>query len=768
MRVRTLVMTMCAFCLPDRLAAQSSTPTTMPAIVPRPAEMRLRGEDFMIGPDVRILVTPGKAEVQNVGDLLAEALAAQLGRKLPVAGLPSAAEAQRGCIVLLLSDSDKALGAEGYRLTVNRAFTTIIAPSACGLFRGTQTLRQLLTAGQTGEYCVPGVEARDFARYPWRGMLLDCGRHFMSKDFVKRYIDLLAYHKMNVLHWHLTEDQGWRIEIKKYPELTKVGAWRQATRDSEQPRDAAGRYGGFYTQDDIREIVAYAKSRYVTIVPEIEMPGHCLAALASYPELSCTGGPLKVSTEWGVFDDVYCAGSDQTFEFLQDVLAEVLDLFPSELIHIGGDEVPKTRWKACPQCQARIRVGGLKDENELQSYFIRRIEKFLNSKGRRLVGWDEILEGGLAPNATVQSWRGMDGAIAAATAGHDVISSPTSHCYLDYPQFPSPTMPGWMAITTLEKTYSFEPTPAELTPEQARHILGAEGNMWTERAPQTRVDHMVFPRLCALAEVTWSPPELRDWDDFAARMKVHYQRLDALGVHYAVPPPQLARPELTFTDAIEAAFTEPFAEGAIHYTLDGAEPALTSPRYVGAVRLTDTTVIRARTFLPSGNTSDVAEFRFRKLTPHEPVAAADTAPGLTYEYYEGSWERLPDFAKLTPAARGTAAGFDLDVRKRDENFAVRFTGFVGVSTDGIYTFYVNSDDGSRLLIGTEVVVDNDGLHPVVEQRGQVLLKAGRHAITVEYFQAGGARRLDVSYEGPGPTKQAVPPEALNHKEKGTF
>jgi hexosaminidase len=368
-------------------------------------------------------------------------------------------------------------------------------------------------------------------------MLLDCGRHFMTKDFVKRYIDLLAYHKLNVLHWHLTEDQGWRIEIKKYPKLTEIGAWRQATRDDEQPRDAAGRYGGFYTQDDIREIVAYAKSRFVTIVPEIEMPGHCQAALASYPELSCTGGPFQVGTEWGVYDDVYCAGNDHTFEFLQDVLTEVLDLFSSQFIHIGGDEVPKTRWKACPKCQARIKAEGLKDEAELQSYFVRRIERFLASKGRRLVGWDEILEGGLAPNATVQSWRGMGGAIAAATAGHDVVSSPTSHCYLDYPQFPVvSTQP--VTVITLDKIYSFEPTPAELNAEQAKHILGAEGNMWTERAPQDRVDYLVFPRLCALAEVTWSPKELRNWDDFATRMKAHYQRLDALGVRYAKPPPE--------------------------------------------------------------------------------------------------------------------------------------------------------------------------------------------------------------------------------------
>jgi hexosaminidase len=506
-----------------------------PALVPRPAELKPLTGAFPLQASTFIVVPAEKPEVQPIAQYLSDQLGQAAGYAFPLQ--PKASGGQtfipHGGIFLMLRTGPGPADDESYHLLVMPGNVILDARKPAGLFHGVQTLRQLVV--QEADWQLPALEIRDQPRYPWRGMLLDCGRHFMTKDFVERYIDLLAYHKMNVLHWHLTEDQGWRIEIKKYPKLTEIGAWRQATRDDEQPRDAAGRYGGFYTQDDVREIVAYAKSRFVTIVPEIEMPGHCQAALAAYPELSCTGSPFKVGTEWGVYDDVYCAGNDHTFEFLQDVLTEVMDLFPSEFIHIGGDEVPKTRWKACPKCQARIKAEGLKDENELQSYFIRRIEKFLNSKGRRLVGWDEILEGGLAPNATVQSWRGMDGAVAAARAGHDVISSPTSHCYLDYPQFPVvSTQP--VTVITLDKIYSFEPTPPELTAEQAQHILGAEGNLWTEHAPQDHVDYLVFPRLCALAEVAWSPKELRNWDDFAARMKTHYQRLDALGVHYAVPP----------------------------------------------------------------------------------------------------------------------------------------------------------------------------------------------------------------------------------------
>jgi hexosaminidase len=518
-------------------AGAQPAPTSAPAIVPRPAELKLLAGQVQIHSSTFILVPEDKPEVRPVADYLADLLRQLTGYAVPMRNKKTGERTYipGGGIFLSLRSGPAPVDDESYHLTIQPDTVVLNARNPCGLFHGVQTLWQLL--GDGPDWRLPALEIRDQPRYRWRGMLLDCGRHFMTKDFVQRYIDLLAYHKMNVLHWHLTDDQGWRIEIKKYPKLTAVGAWRQATREDEQPRDAAGRYGGFYTQDDIRQIVAYAKSRFVTIVPEIEMPGHCQAALASYPELSCTGGPFQVGTKWGVYDDVYCAGNDRTFEFLQDVLTEVLDLFPSEFIHIGGDEVPKTRWKACPKCQARIKAEGLKDEAELQSYFIRRIEKFLNSKGRRLVGWDEILEGGLAPNATVQSWRGMDGAIAAARAGHDVVSSPTSHCYLDYPQFPAPTTQ-YAPVTTLQTTYSFEPTPAGLTAEQAKHILGAEGNMWTERAPQDRVDYMVFPRLCALAEVAWSPKELRDWDDFAARMKAHYQRLDALGVRYAKPPPE--------------------------------------------------------------------------------------------------------------------------------------------------------------------------------------------------------------------------------------
>ena len=389
-------------------------------------------------------------------------------------------------------------------------------------------------------WLAPAVRIKDRPRFPWRGLMLDTGRHMFAPAFIKRLIDLMALHKLNVFHWHLTEDQGWRIEIKKYPRLTEIGAWRNISPLPGEMEAPDGQpYGGFYTQAQIREIVAYAASRFITVVPEIEMPGHAMAALASYPELGCTGGPYAVRTSWGIAKDVFCAGNEQTFAFLEDVLGELLALFPGEFIHIGGDESPKERWKACPKCQAAMQAHGLKDEEQLQSYFVQRIERFLNARGRRMIGWDEILEGGLAPNATVMSWRGMDGGLAAVQAGHDVVMTPTSHCYLDYPQTQAldPSLPKWMAHNTLEKVYEFEPVPGGLSPAESAHVLGGQGNLWTEFVPtEQRAEYMLFPRAAALAERWWSEAAARDFQDFSKRLGTGLlPHLESLGVNFRKP-----------------------------------------------------------------------------------------------------------------------------------------------------------------------------------------------------------------------------------------
>ena len=497
------------------------------ALVPRPVKVDWQKGQVQLDSGTPIIFNDEAAKGE--AEMLASLLHPATGLPLPLQPMSALGGKLGNAIVFTLDPSlEAALGREGYRLEVlPTPVIRITAAAPAGLFYGGQTLRQLLPAAlfakseQAGvTWQVPCCRIVDRPRFPWRGLLLDEGRHFFGKQFVKHCIDLLAVHKMNTLHWHLTDDQGWRIEIKKYPKLTEIGSWRDQTAGNGK------RYGGFYTQDEIREIVAYAARRHVTIVPEIEMPGHSLAALTAYPQFSCTGGPFKVRTVWGVEADVCCAGNDTTFAFLGDVLDEVVDLFPSTFIHIGGDECPKDRWHTCPKCQARIKAEGLKNERELQSYFTRRIEDHLASKGRRLIGWDEILEGGLPPKATVMSWRGMGGATAAAESGHDYVATPTSHCYLNYPT----------TTISLEKAYSFEPIPEALAASKRSHCLGVQGNMWTEHTPTPAdVDRLVWPRLCALAEVGWTPKELRSTRDFLARMDSHVARLSQLGVKIHVP-----------------------------------------------------------------------------------------------------------------------------------------------------------------------------------------------------------------------------------------
>ncbi len=430
---------------------------------------------------------------------------------------------------------DKSLAAEAYSIKIEEDEMNIRASDSKGMFYGLMTFRQLVDQHPLK---IPCLEIKDQAHFKYRGMHLDVARHFYPVDFVKQYIDLLAYYKFNYFHWHLTEDQGWRIEIKKYPKLQEVAAYREETligHYTDQPHQFDGKkYGGYYTQEEIKEVVAYAESRQITVIPEIEMPGHSLAALSAYPELACSRGPFKAATKWGVFEHVYCP-TETTFQFLEDVIDEVIALFPGPYIHIGGDECPKTSWKESDFCQQLIKHKNLKDEHGLQSYFIQRMEKYINSKGKSIIGWDEILEGGLAPNATVMSWRGVEGGIEAANAKHDVIMTPTSHCYFDYYQSTSQKEP--LAIggyLPLEKVYRFDPIPAELDEEAREYILGAQGNVWTEYMPsQEQVIYMAFPRAMALSEVLWSYPSERDYGDFVARVESQINQWDAKGVKMA-------------------------------------------------------------------------------------------------------------------------------------------------------------------------------------------------------------------------------------------
>ena len=513
------------------------------ALIPKPVKLVRSPGQFKLEPSTRIKTS---RDVLAMGKYLQEFLRPATGYSLPLEEITTN-DPKPNEIVLTTGNNGEIIDDEGYLLQVRPEGIVIQALKPAGVFYAIQTLRQLYPAEIESpqvvggyEWTVPALHIQDKPRFKWRGMMLDTGRNMFPLEFIKRYIDLMALHKLNVFHWHITEDQGWRIEIKKYPRLTQIGSRREASPIPAEPKKLDGKpYGGFYSQEQIKDVVSYAADRFVTVVPEIDMPGHSMAALAAYPELGCSGGPYTVPTYWGIEKDVYCAGNERVYSFLEDVLTEVLDLFPSQIIHIGGDEVPKDRWKECSKCQALIKKEGLKDEDELQSYFVKRIESILNSRGRRLIGWDEILEGGLPPNAIVMSWRGTKGGIEAAEAGHDVVMSPVGHSYFDYRQSPNkedePAAIG-DRVLLLEDVYAFDPIPEELESGADKHILGAQGNVWTEYIPTSQhVEYMAYPRTTALAEVVWSASGSRDFSNFMDRLDPFLGRLRKLGVNYRDP-----------------------------------------------------------------------------------------------------------------------------------------------------------------------------------------------------------------------------------------
>jgi hexosaminidase len=572
-------------------------------LIPFPAQFSGQTGQFALSASTKLVVTPKDAGQAAAAQLLTTYLKTNAGLTIPVT--PATPVMAKGKHIFFQPHKAKRVGPEGYTLAVTPDRVTVEAETPKGYFYAVQTLMQL---ANTGSKQIPACQILDRPRYAYRGLMLDVSRHFMPVAFVKKHIDLMAMHKMNTFHWHLTDDQGWRIEIKKYPKLTQIGSKRAETLVGHYAQNFPQQYdgtphGGFYTQDEIRDVVRYATARHVTIVPEIEMPGHAVAALAAYPQFSCD--PTKkyaVGTTWGVYDDVFCP-SEPTFTFLQDVLTEVFALFPGKYVHIGGDECPKTAWKQSAFCQDLIKKLKLKNEDELQSYIIRRIDKFVTSKGRAIIGWDEILEGGLAPNATVMSWRGTEGGIEAAKQKHTVVMTPGAFCYLDkYQANPAReplTIGGYLP---LEKVYGYEPTPSELTPDQQKYILGVQGNIWTEymKTPEA-VEYMVWPRAVALAEISWMPKGPRNFEDFAMRLKAHLPRLQAMNVNYARRLLDI-RAETQFSDAggaasrqLQVRLNKLDSDSKIFYTLNGKEATPASTEYLTPITLSKTTTIKAVT-----------------------------------------------------------------------------------------------------------------------------------------------------------------------------
>lgn len=658
--------------------------------------------------------------------------------------------------------------AESYRLDVDSKGARIVGADSAGLFYALQTLRQLVEAGSA----VRAIHIEDAPRFPYRGMHLDVARHFEPIDVVKRYIDLMSRFKLNAFHWHLTDDQGWRIEIKKYPLLTTVGGCRKETMVAKNFNPYVGDgtpHCGFYTQDQIRDVVAYAHSRHVNVIPEIEMPGHAKAALAAYPQLACTPGPFDVRTTWGVEDDIFCP-KEETFQFIDGVLTEVAALFPSRYIHIGGDEVPKKRWNESPVAQDFMKREGLASAEELQSWFVRRVEQIVSAKGKQIIGWDEILEGGLAPQATVMSWRGTSGGTAAARANHDVIMSPGGYMYFDAYQGDAKQEP--LAIggfLPLERVYEFEPVPDSLTSEQPRHILGPQANLWSEYlSTPAQLEYMAYPRALALSEVAWSSKTSRSWLGFEKRLPYALGSLDKLHVNYRLPDVEGLdgdRLSLSSTAMVRLATSVPGA--TIHYTVDGKEPSSASTVYTKPItlHLANAPVrLQARAIARNGRSTSIssATFAHAALTPAANVDQAKLMPGLNYTYHELQTQFVAALDTARVVRSAVVNSIERRGDERAENYGLVFSGFLRAPADDVYEFSLTSDDASTLSIDRKVVVDNDDYHGSVEKRGMTALAKGLHPVKVRYAQAGGGAALSIRVRRNGGKWDPVPSEWMVH------
>lgn len=617
---------------------------------------------------------------------------------------------------------------EGYTLEVSPEAVTVTGKSAQGLFYGMQTFLQLLPAeiessARVGgmEWTAPSVTVRDYPRFAYRGMMLDVTRHYNDVDFIKKQLDVLAMFKINRFHWHLTDDQLWAVEIKKYPELTRIGSVRH-----EQDGTV---HEGYFTQEQIKEVVAYAGERFIEVIPEIELPGHALAALSAYPQYSCTGGPFTHRLVWGVEPDIFCAGKDETFAFLEDILTEIAALFPGRYIHIGGDECPRDRWMECPDCRARMKSEGLGSPAELQSYFVRRIEKHVNSLGKQIIGWDEILEGGIDPSATILSWRGTEGGVEAARSGHDVIMAPGEWLYIDKyqgaPEVEPVSIGGYLP---LEKVYLFDPMPEGLTPEEESHVIGAQANVWTEYMYEPGApEYFIYPRILAVAEITWSPASRKDYADFSRRIDGALVRLDGHGIGYHVPMPEGPLSDrMVFVDSIALGFGNT-RDYPMVYTVDGTVPDVNSDIYTDSLRFTDNTSLKIATLLPSGKTGRVREIEIVREAL-SPASDASTEPGVVSRTARGLFI---DTVAMKDAEWSEPQIVDGFMKGRVESLDYKnpgvtvYEGFFEVPVDGVYTVFTDQYllyvDGKPLIVNDGVTAIRHGLN-----KKTMALEAGRH------------------------------------------
>jgi hexosaminidase len=743
---------------------RSQTSTQNNTIIPAPNFYKATGDSILINGQIKVSFENNKfsAKEKKTATIFETAVNANTVSKksnievLFIAKKPASSEKK-----------------EAYEIKITSKKITVTGNEE-GLFYAVQSLLQLLpNKPKNQEIKLPCITIEDAPRYTYRGLHLDVCRHFFTVNVIKDFIAQMSSYKLNNFHWHLTDDQGWRIEIKKYPKLTEVGSKRAQTLVGNKferfPYFFDGNpYGDFYTQEEIATVVKFAEEHYVNIIPEIEMPGHATAAVTAYPNLSCfPDRNYKVVEYWGVFDDIFCAGKEETFTFLEDVLTEVMTLFPSKYIHIGGDECPKARWKECPNCQKRIATLGLKNEHELQGYLTKRIEKFLNANGRQILGWDEMLEGGLAPNAAVMSWRGESGGISAAKQKHLVIMNPEQVLYLDYNQGYSPQEPLTVGrLVTVEKIYNYNPTPVDsLTVEEQKYIWGVQSNLWSEYLTSpAKLNYQLYPRMFALAEIAWTEPQNKNYNNFVLnRMPHHIEKLELQKRLYKVPAPFGSTETALIASEYVLDLKPTIKNGKIFYTIDGYNPDETAVLYEKPVTINipkgEFRTIKTVQISPSGRKSSINKILVRNPDSKSALAVKPTKRGLKFDYFTGTlFQQVQDLELAKPVNSGIFEGTISSEKwktKTERYIGLKFDGYIYIPETANYTISTLSDDGSKLFIDNELVVNNDGIHWLNEAYGAVKLEKGFHKINISYFDQIGGTTLSCFIQQEGKEKQEI-------------
>ncbi|MBV8389315.1 MAG: family 20 glycosylhydrolase [Mucilaginibacter sp.] len=730
------------------------------SLIPYPKSLEPGKGNFYITKQTIIssaLIVKFNSEINQLNELFAASLGGDL--KVTKSARPT------NVINIVYDPAIKSPGA--YRLTITPSKITIISGNNAGVFYAIETIRQLLPVsaeeGKAGsKLTLPALTISDEPGYSWRGMHLDVSRHFFSIAYLRRFIDRMALYKMNKFHLHLTDDQGWRIEIKKYPKLTEEGAWRTFDRndtacmkrsadnpdftiDKEHIIQKNGKtlYGGYYTQQQMKDLVKYAAQKHVDIIPEIDMPGHMMAAINSYPFLTCNG-----ENTWGqFFTKPICPCNENTFAFAENVFSEIMDIFPSEYIHIGGDEVERSDWAKSDACKALMQREGIKDIAGLESYFINRMEKFFNSKGRKLIGWDEVLEGGISPTANIMYWRTWvpNAPAKAARNGNHVIMTPGSPLYFDNPADKN----------SIYNVYHFNPIPAGLTPEQAKLIIGAQANVWSENIPsEKRADYMTMPRMTALAEMLWTNNK-EHYTSYEKRLVMQFPRMDALNINYRLPDLDGIIDSKVFVESDRLNVTSPLSSLTIRFTTDGTLPQASSP-VLNNLLISHTETVKVAAFTPGGKRGDVYAIRYEQQSLAKPVMANKTDTGLKVDYYKGFFKGTTYIRSGQPDSTYTATSIDVPKSVNAPSFGLKYRGYIDVPETGIYTFYLTCDDGGILKIADRLTVDNDGLHSAIEKTGQVALSKGLQPFALDFIEGGGGFTLKLKYSFNGSEPKDIP------------